>query len=286
MEDTVRELVIAAVVFASCSLYGQRSAQPPSPTFEVASIKPATSAANVPPGLRVAMQNAMQSLLPPGSIPVRGAQVEIRNESLMNLIAASYRVRPDQISGPPWMSDLEFDVDAKIPVDAPRAQVNEMLQSLLEERFALKLHRESKEVSGYALIVGKGGSKLKDSAPVPAAGTGGDAAGPTQAPMPNLNNLRKGMENATPGMNRSEYSRLTMARLADVLSRQMHRPVVDLTGLQGTYDVVLETAEDRPDEPGVSVFEAVEKLGLKLDPRKLPVETLVVDHIEKDPTPN
>jgi uncharacterized protein (TIGR03435 family) len=178
-----------------------------------------------------------------------------------------------------------------------------MLQTLLAERFKLKLHRESKTIDVYALIVGKGGPKLKESDPADLA----------VVPGPGVRML------VTPNGGREISGHMTMAQLTDVMSFFMDRPVVDSTGLTGTYDVDMAFMPDERDQmqnklgPAMamagpppaggndaarpaeavsdatagSIFSAVqEKLGLKLDPRKSPAEILVIDHAEKIPTEN
>ena len=95
--------------------------------------------------------------------------------SLADLIRVAYRVKPYQLSGPDWMTAERFDVLAKMPEGATREQVPEMLKALLAEPFKLAVHRESKEHAVYALVVGKGGPKLKESAPDADAPAGGDA---------------------------------------------------------------------------------------------------------------
>jgi uncharacterized protein (TIGR03435 family) len=113
----------------------------------------------------------------PGFIPLQDpGRMRMIDWPLRDIMASAYRVPVDQVSGPAWMSDESFDVEAKIP-EGGSSQVNEMLQVLLEERFGLKLHRESENLSGYALVISKNGPKLSPAAPVaePAAPIDRDA---------------------------------------------------------------------------------------------------------------
>jgi uncharacterized protein (TIGR03435 family) len=275
------------MVFASCPAFAQSS--PPAPTFEVASVKPSPP----PTG-----NGIMRRLGAPDP-----GMINYGNATLAMLISRAYGVKDFQVSGPDWLTSLGYDVVAKVPAGVPADQVPLMLQTLLAERFKLKLHRESKTIGVYALIVGKGGPKLKESDPADLAGV----------PGPGVRML------VTPNGGREISGHMTMAQLTDVMSFFMDRPVVDSTGLTGTYDVDMAFMPDERDQmqnklgPAMamagpppaggndaarpaeavsdatagSIFSAVqEKLGLKLDPRKSPAEILVIDHAEKIPTEN
>jgi len=229
------------------------------------------------------------------------------------------------------MASERFDVLAKLPEGASRDQVPEMLQALLAERFKLTVHRESKEHAVYALVVGKNGAKLKESSPDADAPAGGGAPIATDDVNPQVRVSGRGentqvsisggqigtahMSVGPDGTMHLEAAKMTMAALADTLSRLVDRPVVDLTELKGSYQVALDLSmEDlrnaarnfgvmapglgggrgaaRPpadaasDPGGVSIFAAVQQLGLKLEPRKAPLDLIVIDHLEKAPTEN
>ena len=134
-------LASSAVLFAQ--------SPPPRLEFEVASIKPSTV---VPDGTKVRV-----------GIQIDGAQVHCSYLSVRNYIRIAYRVKEYQIVGPDWIASERYDIHAKLPDGAKREQVPAMLQSLLEDRFQLKFHRESKEFPVFAVVVGKGGLKLKES---------------------------------------------------------------------------------------------------------------------------
>ena len=249
-------------------------AQPAEPrvAFDVASIKPAEAPKS--PGVRVGMS-------------IDKAQVHFSNVSLRDMIMRAYSVRTYQVTGPDWLNSVRFDVVAKIPEGASRDQVPGMLQTLLEDRFKLKLHREQKELPVYALIVGKNGPKLKKA----------DADG----------NVRMSMG----PKGRELTAKLPLARFAEVLSNMVDRPVIDMTEIAGSYDITLDWAsgdnsmmalgmgahEPPPGGPaagkmdddatGPSIYTAVqEQLGLKLDARKAPLDVLTIDSVEKIPTEN
>jgi uncharacterized protein (TIGR03435 family) len=281
--------LVLAGLFGTLAAQTEPSGPKSGPKFEVASVKPA--AGNDLPGRSMGWR--MREILPPGNIPtVDRGRVRIRNWTLLDVIAAAYRVRATRVSGPGWLSGQAFDIEAKVPEDAPQGQVNEMLPALLEERFGLRLHRESKNQSGYALVVGKNGSKLKPADP--------DAGAPKDLSAEDLQArskeqmtatmaaMKEAMKNGTlrPGASHSSYKGITTVQLATNLSRFVEGPVVDMTELTGKYDVVLDTSQDTPDEPGVTIFDAIEKLGLKLESRKVTIDTLVIDQIAKTPTAN
>jgi uncharacterized protein (TIGR03435 family) len=163
-----------------------------------------------------------------------------------------------------------FDIAAKAEGDAPRSEeeFRQMLQSLLRDRFHLATHRETRDTPVYALVMDKGGPKFRESAP--------DANGV-------LRMARRSQITASGG---------TMAQLVGWFSNlnEVDRPVVDQTGLPGRYDFMLEWsnsfAGDALDSTLPSIFTAIrEQLGLKLEPRRAPLEILVIDHAEM-PTSN
>jgi uncharacterized protein (TIGR03435 family) len=190
--------------------------------------------------------------------------------TLQNLLAQAYRVKNFQISGPSWLDSDHFDVVAKLPKDAKEDQLPAMLQALLVERFKLAFHWEPKTSSAYVLLVAKGGPKLRA-----VDATVGDVR-------------------TTIGVTRRHLSgKVTMAYFAGLLSNLLDRPVVDMTELKGVYDVDLEWSVDDTPETAVQVDDPAslftvlqEKLGLRLESRKTPVDIYVIDHVERVPTGN
>ena len=159
-------------------------------------------------------------------------------------------------------NDTLYDITAKAEGDGTptRDQFRLTLQALLADRFQLKVHRNPTEMPVYALVVGKGGPKLKPGSSVDPAISG------------------RGM-NYTLNMPKG-----TVAELAHILSREVDRPVLDQTGLEGTFDIKLAYKPEyvKNPEPGTSVFTALQdQLGLKLEPTKAMIEMLTVDHVEK-----
>lgn len=279
-------------------------------SFEVASIKPS---APQPMGMiRI-------------GISTDGGMARYSGVSLRDLIRSAYRVKDFQIDGPDWLGSERFDIVAKLPEGAKQDQIPEMLQSLLAERFKLTLHRDTKEHAVYALIVGKNGAKLKPAEvqsgetplSVPLAPGGGNAgpagAGANVAIRPGSGGIQGGLPRGgvmlamDPSGVHLKAPAITLANVTDALSRFTERPIVDMTGIEGKYDFDLtfapekmpnvaravgpmgpggEHSPDAPVEPAASVFEAVQQYGLKLEPRKAPLEFLIIDHIEKTASEN
>ncbi len=258
----------AGLILFGCSAV---FAQDLRPSFDVASIRPV--APPVGPFL-------------PGSRPVcpvtgcggpgTGSPERIRftYASLKNLIQVAYNVRSSHhIEAPAWMASATFDVVANVPPGATREQANLMLQNLLADRFQLKVHRSTRELPVFALVVARNGPKLKVSVDDP------------DAPKPRGTLWSSGRK-------RFEFDSWTMASFARTLESDVDRPVIDMTGLKGAYDIRLEFAETKsafgsPDPQAPELFTALtEQLGLKLESRKSPVVLLVVDSALRQPTEN
>ena len=259
---------------------------PPRPAFDVASVKPAASDGR---GLALQKMEELMASMGPRTVAPRGNTVTIRSRSLLGLIASAYSVKMDEVAGPPWMAEEFFDVDARMPDGATLDSANLMLQSLLEERFGLKVHREGKEVSGYDLVVAKGGPKLKQAEEVKPPDDGMTPEERMKAKLPDLMKQMQARAKsmpAHPGMSSRTMDSATSAQVASAIAAAVKNPVSDRTGLTGKYQVVLETWDDSPDEPARTIFDAVADLGLKLTARKVTVDTLVVDHANRKPTEN
>ncbi len=263
-------------------------------SFEVASIKP-SAAERGKVGIRIA---------PGGRFTASGLTAKM-------LIQQAYDIKDFQISGGPgWLSSERYDIVAKAESSANREQLKLMLQSLLAERFKLEVHRETKELPVYSLVVAKNGPKLQKSEYQPPDPESGPPPKPTgEGPGP-LARAAAGesVSRSTGGpmmrMGRGQVNAqmAQISMLANVLSMQLGRPVIDKTGLKGAYDFKLEWTPDEsqrafglgegdrpageaaapPDSSGPSIFTALqEQLGLKLESQKGPVEILVIDGIEK-----
>jgi uncharacterized protein (TIGR03435 family) len=229
--------------------------------FEVATIKPNSTGD----------RRIMIRMAPGGRFTATGV-------TLRQLIAQAYNVRDFQITGGPgWVSGERYDINAKgpegMPDRVPPEVVRPMLRALIEERFQLKTHQESKEMPVYALVAGKGGPKMTP------------AAAESQGPMMRM------------GRGQLSGKKIPMVMLAQQLAMQLGRNVVDKTGLKGDFDFTLEWTPEPgqgpggppPGEPlpaadssGPTIFTAVqEQLGLKLDSDKGPVDIIVIDSVAK-----
>jgi uncharacterized protein (TIGR03435 family) len=288
-----------------------------SPSFEVASIKPAGP---INPARIAAGQMKI-------GMSIDSARVDIGFFSIADLIRTAYRIKSHEVAGPDWLSMERFNIQAKIPDGVSKDLVPEMLQALLAERFKLTSHRETKEIPVYSLIVGKNGHKMKDAEPdTPAAA--GEPAPSNQLKIDGNPQGGRGvtvtaggrgginMKVGENGQMQMAFEKMPMAGLAEMLTRFVDRPVVDQTNLAGNYQFALSLSMEElrgmavkagalmamgggagapggpvriapeGDSSGGSIFTAVSDLGLKLESRKLPVQVLVVDHAEKAPTEN
>jgi uncharacterized protein (TIGR03435 family) len=297
-----------AAVFAALLCVGRAQQPDPRPTFEVATVKP-TEAMDF-------------NHCAGGDGPAGPGRIILKCATVANLIQEAYVAFANGLNPSPrtipisrgpadrnlgWLDSDHFDITAKVDAN-PRAEMmmGPMLQALLEDRFKLKLHRETREVTVYALTVAKGGLKLKpldkpDCDPLDLAKLLAPPA-PGQ-PRPNLCGATKLGRNG--GILTVDIHAMSMADFSRYLSggaagSPLDRSVIDKTGIDGMFEYHLEFAPDqstpgfllllrRPpgaasaDDPaGPSIFTALqEQLGLKLDPTKGPGEFLVIDHIER-----
>lgn len=290
----MRSIVYSAIVFACITSWAQTA--PVHPQFEVASVKPAANN-----GAKPFAASMMRELgcggRQPGQVPTTGSdRVRLENCSLTNLISTAYSVRTTQVSGPTWLSEQGFDVEAKVPDGTPRDELNAMLRSLLEDRFGLKVHHETKTEAGFALLVGKHGPRLSPAAPPQPESSQPLTDEERKAHMQQMQqkmqaNMAASKQRMTEhakevgSYNTQSWSAITMDDFAAQLVKVAGAPVVNETGLAGEYKVRIETFQN-PDVPGGTVFDAVEKLGLKLEPLKVDVKLVVVDDISRTPTEN
>jgi uncharacterized protein (TIGR03435 family) len=271
--------VISLVVAAQAGSSPPVGALPARPVFEVASVKPNRSGATAPQRISA----------PPGE------QVTMINVPLRTLIQFAYRLPADSvIGGPGWIGSDRFDVVAKASAPASVEELRSMLRALLEDRFTLVSHMETRQVTSYALMAartdGRLGPGLRTAAvdcTTPAAREAHGGPGPTHPCNPVV------------GIGQIGARGLPLDRLAGMLSTAAGGPVVDASGLSGNFDwdvsftpqAFLQGSFDRErfpfiDPDGPSIFTAVqEQLGLKLEPRRTDIDVLVIDAVEQ-PTPD
>lgn len=308
--------VTSLLFLMPCASHGQA---PTKLEFEVASVR---AIGKVPP----TSQFAGRVTGGPGSSDPE--RIIYSRVPMQQLIVLAYRVGRDRISGPEWITmdnsreADRFDITAKVPPGTTQEQVPEMLRNLLADRFQLTVHRVTKEFSGYALVVVKGGAKLRESAGPPADSERGSLASGqielAQDGFPLLFPGRNMGASFKKGLVRDRFRDFRLSELAERLTIMLDAHVVDKTGLAGKYDFTLDfqpleigaglissamlAADLQPGQP-VSVTKgpptpeqedalpiissALEKqLGLKLEKTKAPLDVLVIDHIEKMPTEN
>jgi uncharacterized protein (TIGR03435 family) len=250
-------------------------------TFEVASVKPATST-----GGRFTMSGG----------PATGdpGRIIYTNIMLRRVLLNAYDLRSYQILGPDWLDTLRFDITANVPEGTTKEQFQAMLRNLLATRFQMRSHRESRELPIYAMVAAKSGPKLKPAGLAAAQAEDQLAViRPTDGKdgFPALSLPAGGLVLETRnGRARVTGKESALSKLADLLSGQLGRPVIDMTGLAGNYSFVVYFAPEgiNPDaasDPGL--FAALQQqLGLRLEARTGPVELLMIDYAEKVPAEN
>ncbi len=304
-------LALAAACFAQSA-----------PEFEVASVKLA-------PPMDIAAMAQGKGL--PG-VRMDAGRLEIANLGLREVVMAAYGVKQYQLACPDWLKTVRVNIVAKLPEGSSQKQIPEMLQKLLAERFALVMHKEPRDLPVYGLMVGKNGAKLKDSVPDPdnpptetkdekpsglemlsrlanVKMSGDPRKGLTVSGLPQGGKIQVTLGSGGIHM---ESSALTMEALSEQLGQYMDRPVLDQTGLKGTYQVGLDismedirammskmnlpvgampaggpNAGGAAAEPsGTSILESVGKLGLKIEKVKSKMDFVVVDSMAKTPVEN
>jgi uncharacterized protein (TIGR03435 family) len=257
-------LPASLILFAATAAFGQ-SADTPLPTFDVASVK-ASQPGNTG-GERRGRENIQVS---PGT-------VTMRNVNLKSCIRWAYHVTEYQVTGPAWLDSERYEIAGKAAAPAPDEQLRLMMQSLLQERFKLAVHRQIKELSAYVLVVGKNGLKVQESK------TEGESS-------IDINQKQLSVS----------VQRTPVSQLVEMLGNVLRAPVVDQTGLKGRYDVTLNVAkyaadmaaqgksiEAGPADPLTLISMILqEEFGLKLEAKKMPLDMVIIDHAEKAPVEN
>jgi uncharacterized protein (TIGR03435 family) len=228
---------------------------PAAPSFEVATIHP------------YVFRGPRGNDITPGGVNMRGVR-------LLEFISWAYSVQENQISGPDWLNNTLFDISAKAATPATDPEMRLMMQTLLAERFKLTVHRDQRDMSALVMTLGKNGHKL--------------------------------VENETPGSPSFSTGKMsltgngaTIKQMTDFISRELKISIVDRTGLTGHYNYHLDIASFVTEEmmrnsnggvpiegPGIVAKAMQEQLGFKVDSAKVPMEVIVIDHMEKEPTEN
>jgi uncharacterized protein (TIGR03435 family) len=280
--------IALGLLFAASVVWGQKV------EFEVASVKTVDS--NSDPTM-------------PVGVHIDGSQIHFGRMPMKELLRIAYNVKFYQIVGPDWIASERYDISAKVPEGVrPTAEnLSVMLTALLQERCQLKAHREKRDLPVYALVTVPGGTKMKkvDDGPqdqrafdVKAQGGAGGVS------------IQYGPDSYFRFADQKiEGRKLLMLYFVDVLGRFQDRPVVDMTELQGRYDMDVQLTESdyramliragisagvaMPpqalqllENTDSSLSFALKPLGLKLDSRKAPIEVVVVDSMLRKPTEN
>jgi uncharacterized protein (TIGR03435 family) len=237
---------------------------------------------NHPPQFEVASVRLSKNPEPGGDVQVTPGRFRGKDLALQWLILVAYRLKSGHLAGdlPDWTISERYDIDAKTSDSSGEDQILLELQALLRDRFQLKEHLETKQEPVYFLTIGKTGIKMPPGTCVP-----------KKQDLPNecYSSTSEGL------VQTMDWRGVPMSAPAGVAYRSLAghltvngRPVIDKTGLAGTFDVHLRWARDpdtpdAPADPGApSIFDAVqEQLGLKLEPGRGPVEYRVVDHVER-----
>jgi uncharacterized protein (TIGR03435 family) len=256
------------LVFLACSALAQNA---PAPAFEVASVK--INKQYVPSEVSTW----------PRQVEISPGSLTMRNVSIIELLKWAYHVQRYQIAGPEWfdvrrpgwsrLDSARYDVLAKAPGPAKEDEMRLMLQTLLAERFHLTFHRETRTLPVLALVEVKGGHKMR----------------PSQADQ-----SQEGRQDPQRG---NVVRGASMAEMANELSddREWDAAIIDATGLKGRFDFEINIRKYlpqlKPGDPPPDILSVVaealqQEIGLKLEPRKVPIEVLVIDHIDKSPVEN
>ena len=292
-------VVLGIGIMAVAIPVSSRAPQEARRTFEVVSIKSNTSG----PG-------------PTMLGPQPGGRFVAMNATARMLLRLAYRPMQDYqiLGGPGWIGSDRFDIEAKANGTLTIDELAGALQSMLQDRFQLQAHHESRELPIYVLTVGKDGAKLKSADPPPPRDPNDPPPAPPPAPPPPGGVGTPGNIKFIPppgamvmGSGMVSASAVSMTQVVTLLSQLLGRPVIDKTNLKGFFDLKLQFAPDSApagpfgppgpggppiapaagasDPAGPSIFTAIQDLGLKLDSTKGPVDVLAIDSVQK-PTEN
>ena len=266
------------------------------PQFDVAAIRPS------------AEQTANGGIA--AAVHITGSQMRITGLTLKDYVALAYGVRAPQIIAPDWASQERFDISANLPDGGTPDQIPAMVKDLLATRFQLKAHTERRDFPVYALAVSRGGLRIKPAtggAPAPTPGAvnvqaSGSAAG--------INLDLGGGTSFSLADNKIEAKNITLAQLADTLSRFTDRKVIDATNTAGRWDVTVDLTQEQyqstlirsavnagvvlPPQvvrfldaaPANPLEGPLEQAGLAFESQKAPLDVVIVDSMSKTPTEN
>lgn len=281
-----------ATVAPTATPVAPQTSSQPDVHFEVATLKPAGPQ---PPG------RSTFSSVTGGPGTADPGLVRWSNVTLLFALRRAWDIADYQISGPKWLDSDRFDITGKLPPETTYEDAMAMVRNLLIERFHLNLHRETKELSGFALTVTANGPKILE------ASLHADDKPRTTFPPPGFPTLSPGhTEGIAMVMTQHSSLQMTCQRqtttdLVKRLATLLGRPLIDATGLTAKYNFTLEYTPENarpaspfaaappelPEDQRLSIFEALPtQLGLRLEARKLTIDVIVVDHIDRTPADN
>lgn len=234
-------------------------------SFEVASVK-----ASVPGAVREPRAVGPNIRVSPGSVTMRGV-------TLRASIRWAWHVSAYQVTGPDWLDSERYEITGKASGPATEDELRAMMQALIQERFKLAFHRQTKELAAYVLVAGKNGPKVQEAK--------------TEGEM-NVDVNQKQLS--------VSVQRAPVSQMIDMISNILRAPVIDQTGLTGRYDLTLNVAKyvgdmaargqsmDSLQADPMAIISMIlqEEFGLKLEGRKVPLEMVIIDHAEKVPVEN
>jgi uncharacterized protein (TIGR03435 family) len=282
--------------------------QAPAPAaFEVASVKAAVPTAGAGHAPRWASTRKL-------AYSEANGRVDLHNVTLTDLMTLAFGVEPFRVAGPGWMESELFDVSAIAPKGTPKERLSGMFQNLLETRFGLQYRRETRTAPVYALTVRPGGHKLQPGIRDDDADNFGAIAPTTTTEGPNGRVTTASARTyfgiykltVTNGVMHYDFPNISMTGLAQFLSGPSGRgplgmPVLDMTSLEGRFQVAMEMTmaqahngiarqpdanEDAADPAGNMIQSSLDKQGLVIARRNVPLDRIVVERIEKTPTAN
>lgn len=250
-----KTIALAAVIFFAQQVARSETA------FEVASVTPCQPGTAAPPYEHAGVA--------PFVLP--GGRFEARATTVKFLLEWAYGVQPSQhFGGPAWLGTDRYDIVAKAEGNATEAQMKLMAQALLADRFQLTLHHETREVTAYVISPGKNAPRVTRS-------TEGEIHAMRFEPVAGADGKQTGF--------RVKLTRYTVAQLSDAFARQLGGVIVDKTGLEGEYDFNFDMAPDEhnpnPMDATVLLRALREQIGLAVKSQKEPVDTVVIESVEK-----
>ena len=304
MNSRSARMLVAMLIISGALLSAQTPQSPGSELrFDAVSVKPALSPFEM--GRLAASGGAVPLVQRDYETP--NGRLYIGNSTLESLMMRAYEIKKYQLSGgPAWLDMDYFEITASAGRDATSDEMRAMLKTLLTDRFGLRFHEETRQVSMYALVLARTDGRLgpglkrtsaecENTIEARKKGTAPDPAPPRGRPTEPACGMMSMMSTAA-GADTRMYGGFPIADLVSMISSELNGPVVDRTGLEGRFDITVQFASSRRSlavradgansDPGPGLMDAVqEQLGLKLEKQTGPLKVIVVDAANR-PEPN